>query len=303
MNRTPANRNAVVNSCSNSMLRNVPVRTRRLTFLENFAIVVMSKRVIEDTKPKPVSIGKQEQKLTTVRNQAGSTTPEVVPESRLPFDIRVATSTRDIDDLVALRSETYAKHGAPGAHLLKVAEAQDGALDAVLLVARAKIGGGVLGSVRIQTRAVRPLPVEGAVEFPPALTKASPIELMRGSVRGGSAGRLVSAALAKASFLVATELGFSHMLVTCRQPVDLMYRTYRFDDLLEGQMISLPYSPGALHRVLCLPVDQAPARWQLDNPALLEFMLGVRHPDLLLDFDLIRRRLGATPYVGEAAVA
>lgn len=210
---------------------------------------------------------------------------------RLPFGVRVATTACDIEDLVSLRSATYSRHRAPGAHFLSKSEAQDGAPDAILLIARSKIDGGVLGSVRIQTRTVAPLMVESAMTLPPELARGEPIELMRGSVRGGTSGRTVSAALAKASFLIAAELRFTHIIVTCREPVDSMYRAYRFDDLLNGAMIHLPYSPGVQHRVLSLPVDQAAARWSASNAGLHDFMIGTAHPDIHLDFSVIKARL------------
>lgn len=208
--------------------------------------------------------------------------------NRLPFEIRVATTPCDIAELVSVRSETYARHKAPGAEFLRAAESQDGAPDAILLVARAKIDGGVVGSVRIQTRLTRPLMVESAMTLPSDITSCAPVELMRGSVRGGTAGRMVSGALAKASFLMAIELGFTHIIVTCREPVDSMYRAYRFDDLLGGQMINLPYSPGAPHRVLCLPVAVASDRWSRENLPLHAFMMGTVHPDIRLDFELAK---------------
>ena len=222
---------------------------------------------------------------------------------RFPFEIRVATSARDIADLVSLRASTYARHRAPGAHFLSNAESQDGAPDAILLIARSKLDDGVLGSVRIQTRAARPLMIESAMALPLAMARANPIELMRGSVRGGNAGRVVSAALAKGSFLIAAELGFTHVIVTCREPVDLMYRSYRFDDLLDGGMILLPYSPGVKHRVLSLPVARAAGRWKESNAALHDFMLGTIHPDIRLDFELIRARLAWASQEGFATEA
>jgi hypothetical protein len=209
----------------------------------------------------------------------------------LPFRVRVATSAADIAELVAVRSAAYLRHHAPGAARLKVAEKQDGALDAVLLIARSKLDNAVLGSVRVQTRITAPLMVEGATPLPDSVSDGAPIELMRGSVRNGSGGRMVSAALAKASFQLCVACGFTHIIVTCREPVNLMYRAYQFDELLGGEMIDLPYSPGAKHKVLCLPVDEAADRWRRKNAGLLDFMLNIPHPDLEIDFDLVRRRL------------
>ena len=291
MNRTPADRNAVVNSSSNSLWRNGPDRARRLTLRRNFAIVVMREKT-KSSRTQPVDIGTSEWKLTTHGLLDASCTPGLPRRvQRLPFEIRVAATARDIAELVSLRSATYGRHKAPGAHFLNVAEPQDGAPDAILLVARSKVDGGVLGSVRIQTRTAGPLMVESAISLPSEIERGRPIELMRGSVRGGAAGRTVSAALAKASFLIASELLFTHIIVTCREPVDSMYRAYMFDDLLYGGRVHLPYSPGVEHRILSLPVAEAAERWRCKNAALYSFMVDTDHPDIQLDFDSLRTRL------------
>ncbi len=210
----------------------------------------------------------------------------------LPFTILVAISEQDLIDLVSLRSQTYSRHNAPGAGRLKFFEEQDRGADAVLLLARSKLDGTAVGSVRVQTRVSRPLMVESAMQLPDEVARANPVELMRGSIRNGTAGRMVSASLAKASFLLCRQFDFSHVIVTCREPVNLMYRAYQFDELLSGEMIDLPYSPGAKHKVLCLPMKDAPERWRSRNRPLFDFMLNTRHPDIQVDQAYVKRQLG-----------
>jgi hypothetical protein len=197
-------------------------------------------------------------------------------------------------ELVAVRSAAYSRHNAPGAEQLKVAETQDRSPDVILLIAKSKLDDAVLGSVRIHTRLAGPLMVEAAMTLPGHVLERAPVELMRGSVKGGASGRMVSAALAKACYLICVELRFTHIIVTCRVPVDSMYGAYQFDDLLGGKMISLPYSPGAQHRVLCLPIAESATRWQQRNGALFDFMLSTVHSDIKLDYELIRQRLKRT---------
>lgn len=209
----------------------------------------------------------------------------------LPFKIAIAASEQDLTDLIRLRSETYTRHNAPGADRLRTKEEQDGCADAVLLLARSKLDGTAVGSVRVQTRVRRSLMVEEAVRLPDEVASATPIELMRGSIKNGTAGRMVSASLAKATFLVCRQFGFSHVIVTCREPVDLMYRAYQFDELLSGEMVDLPYSPGAKHKVLCLPMSEATDRWRARNRPLFQFMLETSHPDIQVDHAHIQRQL------------
>jgi len=205
--------------------------------------------------------------------------------------VRLASSERDLLDVVSLRSQTYSRHNAPAARLVRSPEDQDLRGDGVILVARSKLDGTAVGSVRVQTRVRRPLMVEGAMQLPDEVLAGEPIELMRGSITNGAAGRMVSATFAKATFLLCHQFSFSHVIVTCREPVDLMYRAYHFDELLEGALIDLPYSPGARHKVLCLPMDKALDRWRVYNPALFDFMMNVEHPDIQVDYQQVQQQL------------
>ena len=213
------------------------------------------------------------------------------PAQPLPFSVSVARTTEDLAELVGVRSTAYARHNAPGAARLSRAEEQDHGDDAILVMARSKLNGCVVGSVRIQTRLLRPLMVESATPLPAEFINGTPIELMRGSVRSGVVGKMVSAALAKASYQISKTCDFSHIIVTCREPVHLMYRAYQFDDLLDGAMVDLPYSPGAKHKVLSLRIREAEARWIERNPALFRFMVLTPHPDIAIDYDYVFHRL------------
>jgi hypothetical protein len=133
--------------------------------------------------------------------------------------------------------------------------------------------------------------VEIAMRLPEDVVAGNPIELMRGSITNGDAGRMVSASLAKTTFLLCRRFSFSHVIVTCREPVDLMYRAYRFDELLDGELIDLPYSPGARHKVLCLPMNKAAERWEQQNRPLFEFMMNIEHPDIQIDYDQVSQQL------------
>ena len=90
-------------------------------------------------------------------------TPGGRPMGSLPFVVRLASSERDLLDVVSLRSQTYSRHNAPAARLVRSPEDQDLRGDGVILVARSKLDGTAVGSVRVQTRVHRPLMVESAM--------------------------------------------------------------------------------------------------------------------------------------------
>ena len=260
-------------------------------------------RPLRPARFRSLPIGTLRRKLTAYEPRPPLDAIKPMEVRSLPFRISVATSEQDLIDLVGLRSQTYARHNAPGADRLRSIEEQDGWADALLLLARSKLDGTAVGSVRVQTRVRRPLMVETAMRLPHEVASANPIELMRGSIRNGTAGRTVSASLAKATFLLCSQFGFSHVIVTCREPVDLMYRAYQFDALLSGEMIDLPYSPGAKHRVLCLPMTEATARWRSQNRPLFDFMLQTSHPDIQIDHAHVQRQLDRAVTASELQTA
>jgi hypothetical protein len=211
----------------------------------------------------------------------------------LPFVVSVVTSARELDEAVAVRSSAYERHNAPGAAKLREAEDDDGRADVVVLIARQKLDRRVIGSIRIQPNFTQPMKFERSAPLPVHLQGRRAVELMRLGVAHGTPGRMVTAALAKASYLICRRSGVEHAYVAGRRPVDAIYRSYQFDDLLDGRKVELSYAPGALHSILCLPVDQAEERWRSRNYPLYSFMVLTQHPDLAIDDPEVRRRLAA----------
>lgn len=206
------------------------------------------------------------------------------PKQLLPFTVSVADTRTDLAEIVSLRSAAYSRHNAPAADKLRSPEEDDWRDDIVLLVARSKLDGGIVGTIRINPNLAAPMSLESATALPARFAHARCVEFMRLGVSSGGAGRLVTSALAKASFYICAASQIDYIFVASRPPVDIVYRRYCFDDLLEGRKVELPYAPGAAHSILCLPVREAESRWMGRSPGVHQFFVETHHPDLELDF-------------------
>lgn len=208
----------------------------------------------------------------------------------LPFTVKVVTTKSELDGVVALRSAAYLRHNAPAADKVRFAEEEDERGDAVVLVARSKLEGGVVGTMRINSNLNTPIQLESAMSLPDPFNQSRCAEFMRLGVVNGSSGRLVSSALAKASYEICVAMKMDFIFVCSRPPVDTMYRGYKFDDLLNGKKLDLHYAPGVPHFVLCLPVAEAAERWRLNSRPVYRFFIETEHPDLEIDYAEVKRR-------------
>ncbi len=208
----------------------------------------------------------------------------------LPFTVTLATTESDIARAVAVRSSAYLRHRAPAADKLRVAEADDCRTDVILLFACSKLDGGVLGTIRIHPNFEHPMKFEDSVRLPSRFDGKRCVEFMRLGVVNGLDGRLVTSALAKASYEICVANAIDYIFVASRPPVDAVYRGYRFDDLLGGEKVDLSYAPGAKHSILCLPVKDAEARWSKADGAVHRFFMRTEHPDISVDYVEVARR-------------
>lgn len=208
----------------------------------------------------------------------------------LPFTVSLVTTKEALAGAVAVRASAFLRHNAPAADRLRDGERDDERDDVALLVARSKLDGGVLGTMRVQPNLRTPMHLESVLSLPHPFNKSRCIEFIRLGIVNGSSGRLVSSALAKASYEICLATEMDYIFVCSRPPVDTMYRRYMFDDFLGGEKLDLHYAPGVPHTVLCLPVAEARERWRLHSRSVHRFFIETEHPDLQIDYEEVRRR-------------
>jgi hypothetical protein len=206
---------------------------------------------------------------------------------RLPFEIRVVKEEDALRGAVRIRHLAYARHVPELADHLREPEAQDFQRDTLVLLARSRLDGAPVGTIRVQTNRYGPLGIEASVELPERLQGACLVEATRLAVAEGRTGRVVKAALIKALYLYCLEAGIPWVVAGARPGLDRQYEALLMDDLFPGRTVALGHSGGIEHRVMALDVRGARARWQAAGHPLLPFMCHVSHPDIdLRDADM-----------------
>ena len=204
-------------------------------------------------------------------------------EERLPFVVTIARDEGALRDAVAMRQAAYGRHLPDLAATLSEPETSDREPGAIVLVARARLDGAVLGTMRIQTNRYHALHLEDSAPLPEWLDSAALAEATRLGVVAGPVGRVVKTALFKAFYQYCLLSGIDWMVITARPPLHRQYEALLFTDVFPSQgLIPMAHVGGIGHRVLALNVAQARTRWQAAGHPLFAYMCLTHHPDLRL---------------------
>ncbi|VVE28883.1 N-acyl amino acid synthase FeeM domain-containing protein [Pandoraea terrigena] len=226
---------------------------------------------------------------------------ETMREERLPFIVTIAGDEAALRDAVAMRQAAYGRHLPDLAATLSEPEPGDHEPGALVLVARARLDGAVLGTMRIQTNRYQPLHLEDSAPLPQWLDSAALAEATRLGVAAGPVGRVVKTALFKAFYQYCLLSGIDWMVITARPPLHRQYEALMFTDVFPSQgLIPMAHVGGIGHRVLALDVAQARARWQAAEHPLFAYMCLTHHPDLRLGVPGMQDGVRASS--GEASV-
>lgn len=204
------------------------------------------------------------------------------PTAWLPFTVTRVRSEDDLLAAVSVRHAAYARHVPDLARQLQTPEPADLLTDTVILLARSKLDGSPLGTMRFQTNEHGPLPIEHSVPLPYLLTHRRLAEATRLGVTASSQGRLVKMALFKAFYLHCQQAGVDDMVIASRSPLDRHYRQLLFVDVFEpGFQVPLRHAANLPHAILRFEVGTAYQRWCAARHPLTDFMSHTAHPDLL----------------------
>ncbi len=204
------------------------------------------------------------------------------PSAWLPFTVTRVRNESDLLAAVSVRHAAYARHVPTLARQLQVPEAADLLGDTVILLARSKLDGSPLGTMRFQTNERGPLPIERSVPLPYLLRHRRLAEATRLGVAASPEGRLVKMALFKAFYLHCQEAGVDEMVIASRAPLDRHYRQLMFVDVFEpGFQVPLRHAANLPHAILRFEVASAYQRWCAARHPLTDFMTHTVHPDLL----------------------
>jgi len=208
---------------------------------------------------------------------------KAVVQEMLPFTVELAADTQALRAAVQIRQMAYARHLPDVAKTMVDAESWDFREGAVVLVAKSKLDGTPIGTMRIHTNEFAPLPLEQSYELPEKLTRLRLAEATRLGVEADSTGPVVKTALFKAYYLYCMANNIDFMVITARRPLDRMYERLLFDDVVAGAgYIPMAHVGGIAHRVMQFDVKGAEALWRANKHPLYSFVCDIMHPDILV---------------------
>lgn len=201
---------------------------------------------------------------------------------RLPFTVGIATE-RDLAGVARLRAQAYGRHLPGLAARLQEPEAADREPGCQVFLARSKLDGEVLGTLRTHANLHKPLPLEASIELPRHLRGSLMVETTRLSIQGSPGASLVRNALFKALHSYCLEQGVDWMLAAGRRPVDRIYDSLLFEDVMEKDAYyPMAHAAGLPHRVMCFSPEKAKALWSSRQHPLYTFVFETEHADINL---------------------
>ena len=212
--------------------------------------------------------------------------PVVQTEESLPFWVAIA-STEQLQEVADLRSATYGKHLPALGAMLSQPEPADVTLGCEVFVARSKLDGSLLGTLRTHSNAFTPLPLQASLALPEHFDGTRMVETTRLCVKGGPGASIVRSALFKAMHRYCLVQNVDWMLAAARQPVDRIHDSLLFEDVgAPRTYYPMAHAGGVPHRVMCLAPTYAQPKWSKHQHPLYRFAFETHHPDI--DFSMAK---------------
>lgn len=205
----------------------------------------------------------------------------------LPFTVRLARTSDQLEKAVNVRTSTYAKRLPLIAASLDHPETEDRFPDSIVLLAESKETLTPLGTLRIRSNVHGPTEFERELLLPPRFQGCSIAHVSRLGVVGGRAGNQVKLALFKALYRYSLATQIEWIMATGIPPRDRDYFNLQFEEVLpEKGLVSLPSSRGIPARLLAFNVRTAEQRWRETDHPLYDFMCVQIHDDIRI-FDSV----------------
>jgi hypothetical protein len=199
----------------------------------------------------------------------------------LPFTIRIVRTTDELERAVSVRQAAYARHVPDLAAKMGTPDATDCDGSAVVLLAESKLDGTPVGTMRIQTNALRPLALEQSVTLPEQYQGRFLAEATRLGVAQNGIGRIVKAFLFKSLYMYCAHRKVDWIVITARSPMDRMYEAVLFTDVFpDGGYIPMTHVGNIPHRVLSYRVEEAQTSEAAARHPLYDAFFLTHHPDI-----------------------
>jgi hypothetical protein len=216
-------------------------------------------------------------------------THELTGMERLPFEILFARTDELLPDIGIARFQTYFKHHAdvPGANPPKL-EPRDNQQGSFVIYAKCRLEGVILGSIRIQSNANRPLDLEliNPIVLPGNFYGQHLAFISRFSVVKSEVASLVRDALLKASMMYCDAIQAHHWVLTAEEVTSRLYHRIGFSisKNAEGRSIESD-APFPIYVSVATKRDFETAL-STKNARLHKFIFESFHPDIKI-FDSI----------------
>jgi hypothetical protein len=207
--------------------------------------------------------------------------PPTITAVEFSFKVRIVRNEEQLLRAVHIRAEAYERHWPNLYGQLQSPEMQDRDPSSLIFLAENKADGRPVGTMRVDTNLVTPLPLGPSVKLPTAMLGQTVAYVTRLGVKQGPQGALVKLALFKSlhRYCIAKQLAW--MLVGIRPPGDRDYVRLGFADVNDGGTpVPIGSSGGVPVRLMNFEVISAERRWIHSNNPLYKFMFAEYHPDI-----------------------
>ena len=215
------------------------------------------------------------------RSSSSSASGYARSEKQLPFRVRIVRNEDQLNKAIYIRAEAYERHW-PNLYLqLQSPEEQDRNPNSLIFLAELKSDSSPVGTMRVDTNLVSPLPITTSVDLPKYIAERPIAYVTRLGVKQGSIGTLVKMALFKSLHRYCLAKQIATMLVGIRPPGDRDYVRLGFTDVFsEDELVPIFSSGGVPVRLMSFDVVSAERRWNETSHPLYTFMCNDYHPDI-----------------------
>jgi hypothetical protein len=207
----------------------------------------------------------------------------------LDFVVKFARTRSELDKALEIRRTAYLRHHPELADLLAFEDRRDRQAGAIVFVALRKSDQEAIGSVRLESNAVRPLQLERDLELPDSLRGQHLLHATRFAVHPGAEGAVVRRALLKAINLYSLAREVKAILVSTIPPLERLYYRIGCRDLYpENKLVRLNEYRQVEVKLLIRPTNAPKELHQSEEgQRFWEFLNYYRHPDIRV-FDAIQ---------------
>jgi hypothetical protein len=198
----------------------------------------------------------------------------------LPLTVTIARDEQALRAAVLVRQSAYARHLPEVARAMVTPESWDAAPGVVVLVARSKLDGSPLGTMRVHSNEFAPLPLEQSFTLPEDFAGLRLVEATRFAIAAGCSP-VVKMALCKAFGVYSRSVNAGRMVIAARAPLDRMYERLLFTDVdAAAGYVPLQHVGGLPHRILWLDPRAGKERMEAMRHPLYNFLFELDHPDI-----------------------